>query len=119
MIHSFSRASRLEGLLHQEVGFMLLREIKDPRVSGIVTVVKTEVSRDLRHATFFISVLGGARKGRDAMTGIKRAQGFIRSMLGRRLDIKRVPEIHFKLDKSLDASKRIEELLSKIDDKAS
>lgn len=116
MAHSFSRASRLEGVLHHEVGSMLLSEIKDPAVSGLVTVMRTEVSKDLQHATFFISVHGDAKTKKKAMQGICRARGFIRTMLGKRLDIKRVPELHFKLDMSLDAREEIEELLAGIND---
>jgi ribosome-binding factor A len=116
MVHSFNRASRLEGVLQHEVGTMLLKEIKDPGVSGLVTLMKTEVTRDLRHATFYISVLGNRKAQNKAMKGIKRAGGFIRTMLGKRLDMKRVPELHFKLDNSLDARAEIEELLAKIHD---
>lgn len=116
MVHSFNRASRLEGVLQHEVATMLLSEIKDPCVSGLVTLMKTEVSGDLRHATFYISVLGDKKAEQKAMKGIKRASGFIRTMLGKRLDIKRVPELHFKLDKSLDARAEIEGLLAGIND---
>ena len=116
MVHSFNRASRLEGVLQHEVATMLLSEIKDPYVTGLVTLMKTEVSGDLRHATFYISVLGDIKAEQKAMKGIKRATGFIRTMLGKRLDIKKVPELHFKLDKSLDARAEIEGLLAGIHD---
>ncbi len=111
MIHPYPRSVRLQELIHAEVSEMLQRRIKDPRVQGLVTVVEVEVSRDLRKATIFVSVYGDSSSRARAMKGLERATGFVRHELFKRLDIKRVPEITFKLDERLDYAQHIEELL--------
>ena len=111
---SFSRAERVADLLKEEVANMLLFEIKDPRVQGLVTVVSVKVTKDLRHADFFVSVLGGDEKERQAMIGLGKAAGFIRKSLGRRIRMRRVPELHFKLDETLKNQEHLEQLFRKI-----
>ena len=113
MIHPFPRSLRLKELIHSEVSEMLQRRIKDPRVQGLVTVVEVEVSGDLRHATIYVSVYGDEGQKKSAMKGLDRATGFVRHELFKRLDIKRVPDIHFKLDERMDYAQHIDELLRK------
>ena len=83
---------------------MLLGEIKDPRVQGLVTVMDVEVSDDLRHAKIFVSVVGDQMQRKAAVDGLTRAAGFVRKTLGSRLDLKRVPELSFRLDRSQAAA---------------
>ncbi len=111
MIRSYSRAARVQELIHAEVSEMLQRRIKDPRVQGLVTVVEVEVTGDLRRATVFVSVYGDSSSRKRAMKGLQHATGFVRHELFKRLDMKRVPEITFKLDERIDYARHIEELL--------
>ncbi len=111
---SFSRSERIADLLKEEVANMLLFEIKDPRVQGVVTVISVKVTKDLRHADFYVSVLGGDEKERQALKGLGKAAGFIRRSLGRRIRIRRVPELHFKLDETLKNQEHLEQLFRKI-----
>ncbi len=111
---SFSRSDRVADLLREEVANMLLFEIKDPRVQGIVTIISVKVTKDLRHADFFITVRGGEKEEKDALTGLGKASGFIRRNLGRRIRMRRVPELHFKIDKTIQAQEHLEELFKKI-----
>ena len=111
---SYSRSDRVADLLKEEVAGMLLTEIKDPRVQGLVTIMTVKVTKDLRRATFGVSVMGDERSRSRAMTGLRKASGFIRFTLGKRLKIKRIPELHFELDRTLDAQEHIELLLKKI-----
>ena len=113
---AFSRSERVADLLKKEVAAMLFREIKDPRVQGIVTVISVKVTRDLRHAEFFVTVLGGGPEEKAALKGLHKAAGFIRRSLGKRLRMRRIPELHFKLDETVKAQERIEGLLKKIHD---
>ncbi len=113
---AFSRSERVADLLKKEVAAMLFREIKDPRVQGIVTVISVKVTRDLRHAEFFVTVLGGHLEEKAALKGLHKASGFIRRSLGKRLRMRRIPELHFKLDETVKAQERIEGLLKKIHD---
>lgn len=91
---------------------MLLGEIKDPRIQGLVTIMQVKVSEDLRHAKFFVSVLGKGAERESVLEGLNKAKGFIRRTLGHRLDLRRIPELHFQLDRSLDDQEKIERLLA-------
>ncbi len=110
----FSRAERVADLLREEVARMLLSEVKDPRIQGLVTVMSVKVTKDLRHANFFVSVLGGVSGEKAAMKGLEKAKGFMRRNLGKRLRMRRIPELHFKLDETIRAQENIERLLQKI-----
>lgn len=112
MYHPFPRSIRVADLIHKELAKMLLGEIKDPRVQGLVTVMKVEVSSDLQCAKIFISVHGSESRKKSAIAGLKKAKGFIRRILLHRLDMKRIPEFKFELDRSLDAQEKIERLLA-------
>ncbi len=112
MQHGVPRSKRVADLLKKEMASMIMQEIKDPRVQGIVTVMAVDVSGDLRHASVYVSVMGGQAEKKDAMEGLNRARGFIRRTLGRRLYLKRIPDIAFKLDLSIDAQERIAMLLA-------
>ncbi len=111
---SFTRADRVADLLKKEVANMLLFELKDPRVQGLVTVVSVKVTKDIRHADFYVSVLGGAKREQDALKGLSKAAGFIRKSLGRRIRMRRIPELHFKIDETLKEQERLEHLFRKI-----
>ncbi len=111
---AFSRSERVADLLKEEVAKMLLSEVKDPRVQGLVTVISVKVTKDLRHANFFVTVIGGLSAEKAAIKGLHKASGFIRRSLGKRLHIRRIPELHFKLDETVKAQQHIEGLLRKI-----
>ncbi|HBX23768.1 MAG TPA: 30S ribosome-binding factor RbfA [Desulfotomaculum sp.] len=107
------RPEKLAESIKKETSEMLRAELKDPRV-GFATVTGVEVSGDLKYAKIYVSVLG-AEKERDlTMAALKKAQGFIRTELGRRIRMRQVPEVSFKLDESLDHGARIIELLNEV-----
>ena len=114
MPHRFPRSRRIEDLLRKEMADMLLGEIKDPRVQGLVTIMHVKVSEDLCHAKFFVSVLGNETERESVLEGLNNAKGFIRRTLGHRLDLRRIPELHFQLDRSLDDQEKIERLLASV-----
>jgi len=114
MPHGFPRSRRIEDLLRKEVADILLSEIKDPRVHGLVTIMQVKVSEDLCYARFFVSVLGSESERESVMEGLNKAKGFIRRILGHRLDLRRIPEIRFQLDRSLDYQEKIERLLASV-----
>lgn len=111
---SYKRCDRLSELIQVEVSDILLRKIKDPRV-GRVTITGVEVSADLRTAKIYFTVLGETEKGPEAMAGLKSAAGFIRKMLGSRLELRYVPDIEFHYDHSFEYGQRIDKLLQKIE----
>ncbi len=104
---------RVGDLIREEISSLLIRDIKDPRI-GMVTVTGVEVSRDIRTAKVFYTV-GGDRKSRqEAQRGLESAVGFIRSAIARNLTIKRVPELTFLYDESLDYGQKIDRILEQL-----
>lgn len=98
-------------MIKREASLILLSEVKDPRISGLVTVTHVEVSPDLAHAKVFVSVLGGKEDEKEALRGLVSAQGFFRSVLAERISMRRVPEIRFFIDHDRQERDRILRLL--------
>ncbi|MBE0476834.1 MAG: 30S ribosome-binding factor RbfA [Coriobacteriia bacterium] len=88
----------------------LVDEVSDPRVE-LVTVTGVEVSPDLRHATVFVIAHGDEERYQAALEGLRSASGRIRSGLGRRVRMKYLPELQFRIDQSVDEGMRIAEAL--------
>jgi ribosome-binding factor A len=107
------RVSRVGEQIKKEIVDILRYEVKDPRV-GFVTITDVEASGDLQHATVFVSVMGDEQQRKATMEALQKATGFIRAEVGRRVRLRRTPELHFKLDTSLDYSTRISEVLREI-----
>ncbi|MBE3587097.1 MAG: 30S ribosome-binding factor RbfA [Thermoanaerobacteraceae bacterium] len=107
------RPERLGEIIKEEVSQMLRDELKDPRI-GFVTITGVEVSTDLRHARIFVSVYGSDEEQKASMEALNRAQGYVRSELGRRIRLRHTPEITFKLDKSIIRGVRVMELLNTV-----
>jgi ribosome-binding factor A len=109
------RVGRVGEQIKKEIVDIVRSEIKDPRV-GFVTIMDVETSGDLQHATIFVSVLGKEEQRKETMEALQKAAGFIRSEVGRRIRLRRTPELHFKLDTSLDYSSRISKVLRDIEE---
>ena len=107
------RIEKLQELIKQEVGKMLLTDIKDSRI-GFVTVTGVEMTGDLREAKIFVSIMGNDEQVQSTWEGLHSALGFIRREIGKRIKIRFTPEISFAPDKSLDYSEHIQKLLLKI-----
>ena len=106
----YSRTDRIADAIQREVGMFLITEIKDPRI-GFVTVLRVQVSADLRHAKIHVSVLGDEARKTEAMRGLVAASGFVQRMLADRLDIRYTPKISFLLDESMEHAAKINALL--------
>ncbi|TCP58872.1 ribosome-binding factor A [Tumebacillus sp. BK434] len=107
------RVSRVGEQIKKEIVDIVRTEVKDPRV-GFVTITEVEASGDLQHATVYVSVLGDEEQRKGTMEALQKAAGFIRAEVGRRVRLRRTPELHFKLDTSLDYSTRIGKVLRDI-----
>ena len=108
------RTERVSVLLRQEVGRLLLEGLHDPRLGQLVTVTDVEVATDFRVATILVTVLGEPDEAREAIQGLDSAAGFLRRELGRRLELRRTPELRFTLDRSIEAGERVLALLDSI-----
>jgi ribosome-binding factor A len=106
----FRRTERLNEQLRQEIAILVRDEVRDPRV-GLATVTAVEASPELDHAKVYVTTLGDEEEKEAVLTGLRSAAPFIRGQLGRRLHIRRVPELHFQIDRVLEEATRIENLL--------
>lgn len=110
------RADRVAAAIREEVATFLAEDAKDPRVSKLVTVTGVEVTRDLRHAKVFVSVMGSEAERATTFEGLASIAVHLRSRVGRALRLRLAPEISFKPDESIAHATRIENLLSQIKD---
>lgn len=97
----------------KEVADLLLRKVRDPRVKD-VTLTGIEVSKDLRYARIFYSIMGGKKDIPKTQKGMDSARGFIKREIGARLDMKYIPDIVFKYDPTLEKTEDLEKLFKKI-----
>ncbi|WP_042472008.1 30S ribosome-binding factor RbfA [Bacillus ndiopicus] len=104
------RSNRIAEQMKKELGDILGRKIKDPRV-GFVTVTDVAVTGDLQQATVYISSLGNEREREETLKALEKASGFIRSEIGSRIRLRRTPEILFEFDSSVEYGNKIDALL--------
>jgi ribosome-binding factor A len=107
------RAERLGHQIRIELAELIAREVKDPRI-GFATVTRVELTADLHHARVFVSVLGSPEEQESSIEGLSSAGGFLRHEIGRRLALRRAPELVFILDRGAEAGEKIEMLLQEI-----
>lgn len=110
------RADRVAEAIREEVATFLANDAKDPRISRLVTVTGCEVTRDLRHAKVFVSVMGSDEEKKATFEGLASVASHLRSRVGRALHLRLAPEIVFKPDESIARASRIEDLLAQIKD---
>lgn len=107
------RVSRIGEQMKKELSQIIQREIKDPRI-GFVTVTGVEVTGDLQQAKVFISVMGNEEQRENSIAALQKAKGFIRSEVGRRIQLRHTPDLIFKIDESIEYGSKIESLLKDI-----
>lgn len=109
------RVSRVGALIQEEVSQMVLHEIKDDRVgAGMVSITLVDVSGDLQHAKIYVSIYGTDEAREETMEGLKSATGFVRRELGKRLRLRRTPEIAFIEDRGIEQGNRVLTLLTQL-----
>jgi ribosome-binding factor A len=110
------RSDRVAEAIREEVATFLAEEVKDPRVTGLVTVTGVEITRDLRHAKVFVGVMGTDVERKSTFEGLDSVAGYLRARVGRALQLRLAPEISFRPDESIARAARIEDLLAQIKD---
>src|SRR5688572_25336554 len=108
------RRERL-GALIEEILSDLIRQMKDPRVSGLVSVSRVQVTQDGSLARVHVSVMGDEEVRKETLRALEHAQGFLRSKLGAEMSIRHVPELHFQLDRSIEEGDRVLQLINKLE----
>ena len=116
MASEHRRGDRVAEAIREEVATFLAVDVKDPRVTGLVTVTGCEVTRDLRSAKVFVSIMGTNTERSATMEGLASVATHLRSRVGRALQLRLAPEITFKADESIARAARIEDLLAQIKD---
>lgn len=108
------RTSRLNSLLKEVISDIIRKEVRNPHVNELVTVTRVDVTKDLRHAKVYISVIGSPEQKQETLHALQSAAGFIGVQSSKEVVMRYFPALSFKLDDSVDKHMRIEELLSEI-----
>src|SRR5690242_8947504 len=109
------RQEKLGELIAAELSDLLRTRVKDPRV-GFASITRVEVSGDLRHAKVFVSVMGSQEERTETMKGLGNATGFLRHELASRLVLRYMPELVFKLDRSIEEGARMLDLIRQVEE---
>ncbi|MGH7671125.1 MAG: 30S ribosome-binding factor RbfA [Gemmatimonadaceae bacterium] len=108
------RPDRVAEAIREVVATFLAEGVKDPRVVGLVTVTGVDVTRDLRHAKVFVSIMGSDAERAATIDGLASVAGHLRARVGRELRLRLAPEIAFRVDETIARAARIESLLAQV-----
>ena len=110
------RLMRINDEILRECANILRQDIKDPRISTMVTVTKAETTSDLSYAKIFVSIMGDDEQKKEVLEGLKNASGFIRRGIAERINLRATPELKFVIDDSLDYSLKMAKLIKEAND---
>lgn len=113
---SYDRTARISEEIKKELSIIIKNDLKDPRLSELITVTGVNVTKDLRYAKAFISVMGDNDAKANSITALKSAAGFIRHEVGERVKLRYTPEFIFELDDSIEHGINIAKILNDISD---
>ena len=113
MAQEFSRTQRVGGQIQRELAHIIQQELRDPRV-GIVTISAVEMSKDMGHAKLFITIMNPDQNVTETIKVLKKASGFLRRSLAKRIKLRVIPELHFTYDSSLTEGMRVSALLAAV-----
>lgn len=108
------RLGRISEEVRRVVSEVIANNLKDPRVNPMTTVTKVEVTRDLRYAKIYISVLGDEKEKQETVEGLENAKGYIRREIGSRIDLRYAPEPMFYLDESIEKGIYMSKLIDEV-----
>lgn len=108
------RVEQVNKLLRREISDLLQRQVKDPRLGSFVAITDVSTSHDLRHAKAFVSCIGDKKDKEEILSVLAGASGFFRKELAKRLKLRRIPELSFHWDDSIERGVRLLELIDKV-----
>ena len=111
------RADRVGEAIRVEVATFLREGAKDPRLVGMITITAVEVTRDLRHARVFVTILGSDTERAASLDALESMKGHVRTRLAKTLRLRVAPELSFRVDDSVARAARIESLLAEVREK--
>ncbi len=100
------RVSRVSEMMKEEIADILTKKVKDPRI-GLTTITGVTVTKDLRHAFVSCTIFSPENAEQEALNGLEQASGFIRAELGRRLHLRRIPDLTFRCDVMIEKTHRV------------
>ncbi|MBA7704707.1 Ribosome-binding factor A [subsurface metagenome] len=108
------RIERVNNLIRHEISQLLQRQVKDPRLDSFVAVTEVSTSPDLRYAKVFVSCMGSEEEKQATLRGLVAATGFFRNKLARRLRLRRIPELSFEWDDSIERGTHLLKLIDEV-----
>jgi ribosome-binding factor A len=111
---SSNRIERISEEVKREASQIILNELKDPRISKMISVTKAVVTKDMRYAKIYVSIMAENEEKKSVFEGLKNAAGFIRKELGSRIQLRYSPEVIFEIDDSIEYGMKISNLLKQI-----
>ena len=111
--------TRINGEVLKELSLIIREEIKDPRIHMMTSVTAVEVAPDLKTCKAYISVLGDDKEKSDTIAGLRSAEGYIRRLLAKRLNLRNTPEIQFRLDESIEYGIHMSKVIREVNQKIS
>lgn len=108
-----NRMDRVNEEFKRELGKIIDQDLKNPNITGLISVTKVKTSSDLKSARVYISILGSKSK-KNTLEGLKNATGFIRTELAKRVNLRYTPEIIFELDETLEYGAKIDSILNEL-----
>lgn len=113
MPESQTRLGRIDEEYRKEISNIISYKLKNPNVTGLISVTKVKVTNDLKYAKVYVSMIN-SKSQKDTLAGLKKSSGFIRSELARRVNLRNTPELIFELDDSIEYGTRIDSILKEI-----
>ena len=108
------RVERLNSFLRQEISDLIQRYVKDPRLGTFVSITAVEITKDMRYAKVFISRYGTDLEKADTIKALESASGYIRHELGERMKTRRIPELSFRLDNTMEKADKVLRIIDEI-----
>ena len=106
-----NRQGRIDEEFRKELSQLVTFELKEPSITGMVSVTKVKVTNDLKYAKIYISILN-SKDEKATIEGLKKSSGFIRTELAKRINLRNTPELVFELDESLEYGARIDKIIN-------
>ena len=108
-----NRIGRIDEEYRKELSQIIGYELKNPNVTGMISVTKVKVTPDLKYAKVYVSILN-SKNIKETMDGLKKSSGFIRSELAKRINLRNTPELVFEIDDSMEYGAKIDSILKEI-----
>lgn len=113
MSNNSPRMGRINEEMKKEISHIISFELKDPNITGMISVTKVEVTTDLKYAKVFVSILN-AEDTKQTFAALKKTAGFVRSEVAKKMNLRLTPEILFQLDDSIEYGARIDSILKEV-----